>query len=546
MGGFMHMIDATQAIIRLSCLNLPLPVWYLKFVQSMAIASFNFRLGFVLDFLVDLSVIQEGNDEDADPETSSNLRTYLWDTMDAYTNVLIIQLASVLFVFFIIAIMHATTLAVVLCAFYVRLRFGSVSGSTEKGRSLNEIRVSLRPLRLPLKVWVFFRSLYFSSFFGMTYSVFVAVFVHMGIGVHVRPVWETVVAVFVPVIYGILVYKWVVPTARHRHQDVDVWRWDFVFYDYLPEFWWVHLFLLSIFIIDAGIVGIGGVYGMSGELQIVVTVCLSGIRALFFLAWLPCDSVFKNTLHVCNASLDMLHLLFVFSISGRSRSSWWSMTVATGLAVTNFVLVLLNVGASVCELLSSVVKFGVYLVRLLRLVLFVSGRADKSPSRRYSSRLSEDVALFGIGDLKGESLASSASVPASRSKEVYERLGLLDTRNCRSSLVAPSVRRYPTISLDRGFSGANPLSGAFTAASVSRGPIPSVLNFPDRTNFPVLVAGLPSSRMSGAQNPLSGPFRNMERSRSSSTPSRSSMTSLKRVESSSKRIHPTAGTVNKF
>eukprot|EP00762_Andalucia_godoyi_P006989 ANDGO_07707.mRNA.1 hypothetical protein len=420
------MFGVTQSIIRMACLKIMYPLWYITFVESVGLAAFNFEAPFWNDFLFGTTGLEIPAEKGVDdPETAPNVQVYLLDTMNSYENVIVHQVANAVLALLLLMAAHLGFLILLYIAFAIRARM------------VHE-RISLSSLRLPYKAWIFFRSLYFSLVFGMTYSLFVAIFLTLSVNVQNRSWIEITLSATCIIVYCTLAFVWILPTLKHRpplHSIEE--RWDLEFYDFKPSYWWTHVFLMAIFVIDAAIVVLGLYFDVSPEMQVCVTLVFSFGRTMFFLVAWPAEERLDNFVSTANSVVDSLQLLLLFSVVGYSRQNSWNAEVAFILAVTDSAIVVCNLVVSIYLLLSSVLRyFGDLLWFLWNLASQKKNENKEKEKSLESSDASQLADRFLLTPVPVLSKCQQVSVSQSSqsTKSSRNSLNPLDSKMFRSAL----------------------------------------------------------------------------------------------------------------
>eukprot|EP00762_Andalucia_godoyi_P008706 ANDGO_00451.mRNA.1 Laminin subunit beta-1 len=450
-GGAISLFDAVQAITRMACLRINFPVWYIEFVQATNIASFQFRLTFLTDPLQSLGFLDESPDpgmQDSDP----NLRLYMMGTLDTYSCSFIIQLISLVFVYSAIACCHLVFLGVLYLVFMIRLYW--------KLRVLADCLIAVQSLKLATKTWIFFRGLYFAVFFGSYYGVFVSIMLLFSKFFDQRPLWESVAAIFVCIIYLSLSYFWVIRSLRHtRTMSPELFhtlkKWDTGFLEFGHN-WFVYPGLFAIFIVDAALVVAGALDFVSQEVQLSIVLLFSALRSMFFLVYQPSSERRGKIMSCFNSSLDTLMCCVLYSMIGLSRDSIVARNVTLPLAICQFVQVIINILLSVFEMIVSVGSFALYLAALLKEVVVAKRWIMQSKARKKSE-------VLGIKLVPSDGASTTATPDSTSDVSMVPSNPLFGSNGLRPALL-PGSRRGPRLADDDSLTDAAGLAFAAPAA----------------------------------------------------------------------------------
>eukprot|EP00762_Andalucia_godoyi_P006113 ANDGO_00361.mRNA.1 hypothetical protein len=400
----LQLFDALQTVIRMGCMKVEFPIWYIYFVQGLSLPMMNFRLEFLMAPLESARVIQPPDDGDVDLYNDSNMRIYYMEGMGVYSAIFITTFVNVCFLLMVLASVHATALTLFSAVFYGRLRWLS------RGSSL--VQVSESP-RLAHKFWLFFRGVYFDMFYAFSYSIFCACLVQLFGFSGVRPVWESAMAVVVLLFYIFLSIYWVVPMTRetiHEGEDTSLWhKMDFGVHEFHPEYWWAHPATLGIFFFDALLVSAGACFPeyVSFDFQLTAILTASMLRSVFLLSYFPCHEVTANIKHVLVSVSDSFLLLLIYSMQGRSRDSAWNGSCAFIIGLVQMIVVIITFVFSIIEMLIAAAAFASYLKQILvtvvvrRITMARARKAERAAAIR-AKMMERDLGTSHLGEYESE------------------------------------------------------------------------------------------------------------------------------------------------
>jgi hypothetical protein len=361
---FLQLFDSLQSIIRLACLEIAYPLWYIDFVQGFSIVVFNVRVESLMHFLEhDLQVIEPPETVSLDVANDSNLEILTVDAMNTLSAAFITSFVTFLFVMAILTVIHAVCLAVFFALFVFRVWYLF-------GRRKVPPPASVRNAFIVRKFWIVFRSIYFSAFYAFGYPLFVLVGLQLQFGLHLRPWWETTVALVSLLVYVLIMAFVVSPVVRRP--PVGEWlafheRWDFAFLECRQSCWWIYLASTAVFAFDAIMVLLGSFTSFDVIAQLFLVALVSFARAAFYFTVKPFRERKNNVMQTINAVVDFLSVLLVASMAGNSRDSAYNQVATTVLAFVQMATVVANVVVGFVDMAQSLINFGLYLYQMLRM-----------------------------------------------------------------------------------------------------------------------------------------------------------------------------------
>eukprot|EP00762_Andalucia_godoyi_P008383 ANDGO_04637.mRNA.1 hypothetical protein len=333
-------------------------MWYLEFVQSFSFVMLGFRTP--LYSIVDSTEFFEAEDAHTD-SNSPNLEILVVSSTGTLNGLLIVTLSSVLFMLFVLLCLHFFSFGLafsIIVARYVR-------HCRSTGRSLHLSDVC-RLVNFS-KLARFFDSLYFTVFYAAAYPIFVAISLTFFVA---QSASMLILALVAATVYVLVVLLAIAPSLK-RGPSIKT-KLDIAFHVYPKDLWFVHVLNISIFIFDGVIVAVGSQAGMmTSSLQICLLAGPSFLRLLLALVFIPAEMMKDKALGILNGILDVVQLLLVFALVGKSRSSYLTNTLMTYVAWAQMVVVIINICVSVFEMVLAVGRF------LKHMSLLVSARIQR-------------------------------------------------------------------------------------------------------------------------------------------------------------------------
>jgi hypothetical protein len=374
-GSFLQMANAMQSMIRMMSLRIMYPVWYIKMLEGLSLATLNFKPAFIFEWLgINMSMSE---DVEVDLDADSNVRIFLIDTMDAYYSVNFIFIFALMFVMIVTAL--AQVIVYIILTIALRIRFWiSLQRMKRKRRQMvlsgkaksMTVTVVLMTPHIWWKLWIFFRALYYGFLVSAVYNVVLYLGMHMWFFAGDRPMWETVLACSFFVAYMALMTLWALPAVRSRPKATTargryMRKWDMALYEFKDQYWWAQLVHVAVQVADAVVVLLGLAEILTAEMQLCLVLGFSTIRTLFFTLCVPAPDKKTNFVHALNSTVDTLLLLLLFSMLGKERTSGWNQYCTLIVAISQQALIALNMVIAIMELIVKTIGFCIYLVRLI-------------------------------------------------------------------------------------------------------------------------------------------------------------------------------------
>jgi hypothetical protein len=332
----LQLLDALQMIIRIGNLNVALPPWYLKFCQGFSFVQLGFRLEF-LETAFSLDIIQQDPDYYSDP----NLVIYQTGSVETYKSSFSVILVNTLFGYMAIVVIHVLSLAFFL--FLLRVR-----GVHEERKAF-----------LHQRFMVFFSNFYLGLFFGLGYPLTVACLIQWSANATSTVETFLSVAVFVfYYLYAFLIFPFRIwriaqdPVRAAVHE-----RWDRMFEEFKPQFFYAFSANCAVMLFDAIIVVLGTEFGMDAGVQLWIVILLSGIRSVFLVIARPKRRFIGNCLIILTYVSDTAQLLMLLPHVGRDRFDSEVDSSAQNIAMFQIIVVMFNFIMSMVEMVATVSIF---------------------------------------------------------------------------------------------------------------------------------------------------------------------------------------------
>jgi hypothetical protein len=125
------------------------------------------------------------------------------------------------------------------------------------------------------------------------------------------------------------------------------------------------MFLFGIYFVDAMVVLGGLSEALNSEAQVCVVLFFSVLRTGFFALCSPAQGRKENNMHLLNSAADTFQVLLLYSMIGKDRASSWNGTCTLIIAISQILVILVNMFMSFFELIEKFVKFTLYILRML-------------------------------------------------------------------------------------------------------------------------------------------------------------------------------------